>query len=40
MCEQIDTLDYTSLTAEQKTILDISLGKLRGVAYQRMTLLK
>jgi ParB family chromosome partitioning protein len=40
VCERIDTLDYARLTAEQKTTLNISLGKLRGVAYQRMKLLK
>lgn len=39
-CERIDTLDYTRLTAEQKTALNISFGKLRGVAYQKMKLLK
>ena len=39
-CERIDTLDYTRLTAEQKTSLSLSFGKLRGVAYQKMKLLK
>jgi len=39
-CERLDTLDLTRLTAEQKTSLNLSLGKLRGVAYQRMKLLK
>jgi ParB family chromosome partitioning protein len=39
-CERIDTLDYTRLTAEQKSALNLSFGKLRGVAYQKMKLLK
>ncbi len=39
-CEKIDTLDYTRLTAEQKGALILSFGKLRGVAYQKMKLMK
>ena len=39
-CERLDTLDVTKLSAEQKVALSISLGKYRGVAYQKMKLLK
>ncbi len=39
-CERLDTLDLTRLTVDQKTSLNLSLGKLRGLAYQRMKLLK
>jgi ParB family chromosome partitioning protein len=39
-CERLDTLDITKLSAEQKVTLNLSLGKYRGVAYQKMKLLK
>lgn len=39
-CERLDTLDFTRLTADQKSALNQSLGKLRSVAYQRMKSLK
>ena len=38
--ERLDTLDITKLTAEQKLMVNTELGKLRGVAYQKMKLTK
>lgn len=38
--EKLDTLDYSRLDAEQKSFMLIELGKLRGVAYQKIKLLK
>ena len=38
--EKLDTLDLAKLSAEQKVTLTIELGKLRGVAYQKLKLLK
>jgi ParB family chromosome partitioning protein len=40
LCERIDTLEQSRLTAEQKSALILSLGKLRSVAYQKVKLLK
>ena len=38
--EKLDTMDYTKLSADQKAALQVELTKLRGVAYQKMKLLK
>ncbi len=38
--EKLDTLDYSRLDADQKATMLIELTKLRGVAYQKIKLLK
>ena len=39
-CERLNSLDLTRLSAEQKASLNLGLGNLRSVAYQRMKQLK
>lgn len=39
-CERLYTLDNTKLNADQKVMLNLALGKLRSIAYQKMKLLK